>query len=99
MSWQSYSRDKNYRVRIYMNGKGGTNISALGEWEDGDMERCGEKIRQGEHRFERKDHETPLGHTEFKVLMGHAGGDQKTTRPWRLQLLAKLLVQASAYMS
>lgn len=37
-----------------------------------------------------------LGHTEFEVLMGHVGGDQKTTKPWRLKLLAKLLVQASA---
>ena len=97
MRWQSYSRDKNYRVRIYMEGKDGANISALGEWEDGgDMERCGENIRQGDHRFERKDHESPLGRTEFEVLMGHAGGDQKMTRPWRLKLLAKLLVQASA---
>lgn len=97
MRWQSYSRDKNYRVRMYMEGKDDASISALGEWEDGgDVERCGESIRQGKHRFERKDDESPLGHTEFEVLMGPAGGDQKMTRPWRLKLLAKLLVQASA---
>lgn len=40
--------------------------------------------------------ESPLGRNEFEVFMGHAGGDQKMTRPWRLKLLAKLLVQASA---
>ena len=44
---------------MYMEGKDDASISALGEWEDGgDMERCGESIWQGEHRFERKDDES-----------------------------------------
>ena len=79
---------------MYMEGKDGANISALGEWEDGgDVERI---YGRGSIGLKEKIIESPWGRNEFEVFMGHAGGDQKMTRPWRLKLLAKLLVQASA---
>lgn len=53
------------------------------------MERCGEKMYGRESTgLKEKIMRSPLGHTEFEVLMGHAGGDQKTTRPWRASAIS-----------
>lgn len=81
VQWWSNCRDKSYRVRMDMECKDAAKISALGGWKGGGArQRSGENMGQGKHRFERPwDHESPLGHSEFEMLMGLVGGDQKTT--------------------